>query len=220
MRRESAELKKKSSSLKSAWLIRILIITIPIISVLLWFYFKPGPGSEKAPGTEQATEITHEQTDATIAPHRHDLFGETEKPSTTPLPTERHIDVSVNPNDTVLTIFQQLGLETKVLYQIMNLNKKTKEAFSRLRAGQHLSLVVTTDAAEVPNQLVKLEMPLGKTETLVINQTDEGYHSEIVVKAIETTVKTMQAKITGSLYGSGFRSRYSIKRYAPVCRYF
>lgn len=103
----------------------------------------------------------------------------------------------VKSGDTLAQIFSAFKLSPQTTYKVSRAGEHANKLL-KIRPGDLLYLHID-DAG----QLVSLQYPISKTETLLINAKDNAYESSIDTKQIETTLQFAQGEINSSFWNAG-----------------
>jgi len=106
-------------------------------------------------------------------------------------------EVKVTNGDTLSQIFSRLNLDSQQMYAVLESDKQTKQALSRLVPGETLLFDIRD------SQLQKLQYHLSPTQILHIEKETTGYHSTIEELPVETRVSHATSTIDSSLFAAG-----------------
>lgn len=112
-------------------------------------------------------------------------------------PTETWIDHEIRPGDSMAKIFDEFGLDPKVLAAILACDKEAKD-LADLRPGQLLR--VRVDAEGRLQELIHERSTVSK---LRIAAVADGYEAAVLEKPVETRISSASTSIESSLFSDG-----------------
>jgi len=86
----------------------------------------------------------------------------------------------VKSGDSLAKIFKRFGFNATTTHKVVNAKGEYSKLLTKINVGDQIRL-----GSDEKHQLIALEYPLSKTDTLYIDLTDEGYLSHKVSKTVE-----------------------------------
>jgi murein DD-endopeptidase MepM/ murein hydrolase activator NlpD len=111
------------------------------------------------------------------------------------------INVKVKSGDSLARILNKQGFSAQDTYAISHASGKYAEQLKKINVGETLSL-----GTDKNNNLVALLYPFSKTETLIINQADQGFTSSVDTKTVESRIAYAHGTIQSSLWNAGLEA--------------
>lgn len=130
-----------------------------------------------AAGSTSTTTTTASSTGSTLA-------------SVTP---EIWQDHKISNGDNLTSLFKRAGLNARDVYQVSQAVKGT-DALSRLYPGQTLSFIIEN------GKLIKLKHIKNRLESTLIEQTEEGYKTDVIARSPELIPRFIEGSIENSLF--------------------
>ncbi|HEY0721787.1 MAG TPA: peptidoglycan DD-metalloendopeptidase family protein [Gammaproteobacteria bacterium] len=113
-------------------------------------------------------------------------------------------EVKVANGDTLSQIFSRLELDSQQMYAVLESDRQTKQALTRLLPGE--SLLFDIQGGE----LHKLQYSLSPTQILHVEKvTRGGYQSTVEELPVETRISHASSTINSSLFGAGLEAGLS-----------
>jgi len=109
--------------------------------------------------------------------------------------------IMVHSGDSLSSIFKRAGVSSRTLQEILNKNTHAK-LFTHIKPNQEIQILAEDQV------LLKMIIPYSKTESLIVERTENRYASKIKLHATNTQNKLVTATVQGSLYGTA--KRYNI----------
>lgn len=106
-------------------------------------------------------------------------------------------EVQVTDGDTLSQIFSRLNLDSQQMYAVLNTDKQTKQALTRLLPGETIRFDIRD------GQLNKLQYHLSATQILHVESGPAGYQALVEDLPVETRVSHTTSTIDSSLYAAG-----------------
>ncbi len=132
------------------------------------------------------------------------LKAEDEQASPVPLqPPPTVIDwkgITVKSGDNLTSIFNKAGLDARVVYQVMQADKSSKQ-LARLKPGQLFEFNINTDSDNSDNKILQqFRFHQSKTQYLEVSRQDEGFSFKEIEKSVETVKRFAEGSISDSLF--------------------
>lgn len=109
---------------------------------------------------------------------------------------------TVKRGDTLSHIFKRVGLNSRDVYEVMEGSGDVK-LLTRIHPGQTMRFAIEED------HLVALEYVMSRTESLLVNATDQGYRAEKAVKSLTPFTSYAEGTIDSSLFLAAQRAGLS-----------
>lgn len=103
---------------------------------------------------------------------------------------------TIKNGESLAVAFDQIGLDSGLLHQIMATSNKTKKLIS-LRPGDHLNF-----GFDASGKLMELHQPLTPLETLVVKRNHNSFTATMTKQQIETQTNYAQATIESSFWNA------------------
>lgn len=123
--------------------------------------------------------------------------------------------VTVRSGDSLGKIFKRSGFGPSTTYKVINAKGDHSKLLKKILVGDTIKLA-TNDNKE----LVSLEYPMSKTETLFINLTDEGYQSRKDTKTVESRETFAFGVIKSSFWAAAIEAGLQDKQIIGLANVF
>lgn len=107
----------------------------------------------------------------------------------------------VRSGDSLAKIFKRFGFSAKTTHQVAKAKGQDSKLLKKLDVGDTLRI-----GSNDNNQLVSLEYPLSKTQTLFVDLTDNGYQSYKETKTVETRETIAHGVIKSNFWSAGIEA--------------
>lgn len=112
--------------------------------------------------------------------------------------------LSVQPGDTLSSLFKRAGISSKELQEILNKNPYAKR-LTRLRPHQDIQILAKDEA------LVKMIVPYSKLESLVVERKNKTFVTKVQLQPTHEEDRLVTATVQGSLYTTAKRHNIPFK---------
>ncbi|WP_394247711.1 peptidoglycan DD-metalloendopeptidase family protein [Vibrio profundi] len=108
---------------------------------------------------------------------------------------------TVRSGESTAVLFKRIGLSPRLLHNLVNTNKDTKDQLSRLRPGDVLQF-----GFDENNDLIQLKRQLSAFETFRITKSGDKFTSEFDKKEVNYQYNYAQADITSNFWNAGINA--------------
>jgi len=108
---------------------------------------------------------------------------------------------TVRSGESTAVLFKRIGLSPRLLHNLVNTNKDTKDQLSRLRPGDVLQF-----GFDENNNLIQLKRQLSAFETFRITKSGDKFTSEFDKKEVNYQYNYAQADITSNFWNAGINA--------------
>nr|WP_246028752.1 peptidoglycan DD-metalloendopeptidase family protein [Litorilituus sediminis] len=127
-------------------------------------------------------------------------------PEAKPVSSEQKIHLSwqtakVRKGDSLARIFKRLGFSAQTTYAVSTAKGEESKLLKKINVGDKIRI-----GSDENKQLVALEYPLSKTETLFINLVGDRYQAHKESKTVEVRENFSSGQITSSFWNAGVKA--------------
>ncbi len=121
----------------------------------------------------------------------------------------------VRDGDSLAKIFKRFGYNANTTHKVINAKGKHSQLLKKLNVGDTIRI-----ASNDQHQLISLEYPLSKTDTLYINFTDKGYQSHKETKTVEIRETFAFGVIKSSFWSAAIEAGLEDKQIIALANIF